>query len=135
VQAELAEPAAQSEALRIVRLAISAARADGALAPAERDHILAEARKAGVDALVAQEIDAVRPLADIVRGVAEAGQRETLYRLGFVIVRADEGVSGAERIYLAQLAHALAIDPAAAARIEEETARAIDASPDEPSAS
>ena len=47
--------------------------------------------------------------------------------LAFAIVRADEGVSGAERIYLAQLAHALGLDAAAAAALERETAAAIDA--------
>jgi uncharacterized membrane protein YebE (DUF533 family) len=35
-------------------------------------------------------------------------------------------VSGAERIFLAQLAHALGLDPAATARIEAQTAAGID---------
>jgi uncharacterized membrane protein YebE (DUF533 family) len=47
--------------------------------------------------------------------------------MAFAVVRADETVSGAERIYLAQLAHALGLDPAAAARIEKEAAARIDA--------
>lgn len=127
-----AVPAAEAEALRVVKLAISAARADGTMSPGERDRILAEARDAGVDAVVAREIDTVYPLADIVRGVSDARQREALYELAFVIVRADEGVSGAERIYLAQLAHALGLDPSATARIEDEAARAVDATPESP---
>jgi uncharacterized membrane protein YebE (DUF533 family) len=49
--------------------------------------------------------------------------------LGFAIVRADEGVSGAERIYLAQLAHALGLTPEIVGAIERDTAAAIDASP------
>ena len=47
--------------------------------------------------------------------------------MAFAVVRADETVTGAERIYLAQLAHALGLDPAAAARIEKEAAARIDA--------
>lgn len=129
-QPQAAVSAAQAEALRVVRLTISAARADGTMTPGERERILAEARTAGVDGLVAQEVDTVRPLADIVRGVSDPRQREALYQLGFVIVRADEGVSGAERVYLAQLAHALGLDPAVAARIEDESSKAIDATPE-----
>jgi uncharacterized membrane protein YebE (DUF533 family) len=123
---------ADAEVVRVVRLAISAARADGAMSPGERERILAEARAPGAADLVAGEIDAVRPLAEIVRGVSDPRQREALYHLAFVIVRADEGVSGAERIYLAQLAHALGLDPATTARIETESARAIDATPETP---
>jgi uncharacterized membrane protein YebE (DUF533 family) len=121
---------AEAEALRVVRLAISAANSDGALTPAERARILDEARRAGVEPVVARELERVVPLADIVSGVADPRQREALYRLGFVIVRADEQVSGAERVYLAQLAHALGLEPAAAARIEQESAEGIDASPE-----
>lgn len=121
---------ADAEVVRLVRLSISAARADGTLSPGERERIMAEAREAGVDDLVAKEVDAVHPLADIVRGVSDPRQREALYQLAFVIVRADEGVSGAERIYLAQLAHALGLDPSTTARIEDESARAIDAMPE-----
>ena len=44
---------------------------------------------------------------DIVSGVEDPAQRATLYGLAFAVVRADEQVGGAERIYLAQLAHLL----------------------------
>jgi uncharacterized membrane protein YebE (DUF533 family) len=120
------------EALRLVRLAISAARADGTLSPAERGILLEHARAAGAEALVLQEIEQPRPLAEIVGGVADPAAREQMYGLAFGIVRADEGVSGAERIFLAQLAHRLALDPAAVARIESEAAAAIDAQPGTP---
>jgi uncharacterized membrane protein YebE (DUF533 family) len=50
-----------------------------------------------------------------------------MYEMAFTVVRADEAVSGAERIYLAQLAHALGLDPPATARIEQEAAARIDA--------
>jgi uncharacterized membrane protein YebE (DUF533 family) len=115
------------EVLRIVRLAVSAARADGALSPQERALIVEHARRAGVADEAEREIERPHPLADIVRGVSDEPARHDLYRLAFTIVRADETVTGAERIYLAQLAHHLGIDPVAAARIEAETVDAIDA--------
>ena len=120
------------EALRLVRLAISAARADGTLSPAERGILLEHARAAGAEALVLQELDQPRPLAEIVAGVSDAAAREQMYGLAFGIVRADEGVSGAERIFLAQLAHRLGLDASRVARLETEAAAAIDAQPDTP---
>ena len=53
--------------------------------------------------------------------------RELVYTLAFAIVRADEGVSGAERIYMAQLASQLALDGAETERLEREAAARIDA--------
>ena len=73
------------------------------------------------------ELRARRPLAEIVAGVTSDVERRDLYVLAFTIVRADEDVSGAERIYLAQLAHALGLDAGAAAALERETSSAIDA--------
>ena len=52
--------------------------------------------------------------------------KSELYVLAFTIVRADESVSGAERIYLAQLAHQLGLDPAAVQALENETSTKID---------
>jgi uncharacterized membrane protein YebE (DUF533 family) len=116
-----------AEVLRIIRLAVSAARADGTLTAPERALILEQARKAGVEAAAAQEIDRPHPLADIVRGVTDDVARHDLYILAFTIVRADEEVTGGERIYLAQLAHQLGLDAATAARLESETTARIDA--------
>jgi uncharacterized membrane protein YebE (DUF533 family) len=113
--------------LRLVRLTIAAARADGTLAEPEKAAILEQARTVGAEEVVQREIAAPRPLAEIVAGVADANTREQLYVLAFTVVRADEGVSGAERIFLAQLAHALALDPGTTARLESETAARIDA--------
>ena len=115
------------EVARLVRLAASAANADGTLTEAERQAIAAEARRAGVDVPADALLQARRPLSEIVAGVTSDAERRDLYVLAFAIVRADEGVSGAERIYLAQLAHALGLDAAAAAALERETAAAIDA--------
>lgn len=116
--------------LRIVRLAISAARADGELSAAERELILARAREAGAEAQVKAELERSLALPDIVGGAGDAAERHRLYQLAFSIVRADESVTGAERIYLAQLAHRLGLDAAAAQALEREAAAAIDGSGD-----
>jgi uncharacterized membrane protein YebE (DUF533 family) len=112
--------------LRVVRLMISAAGADGHLGPEEREAILAEARKAGAEDAVARELESPRPLADIVAGVGDTKLREDLYTLAFGIVRADETVTGGERIYLAQLAHQLGLGPGDVARLESKAASRID---------
>jgi uncharacterized membrane protein YebE (DUF533 family) len=115
------------EVLRLVRLAVSAARADGELSAPERMLILEHARKAGVEAEAARELIAPRPLAEIVRGVVDESARQDLYTLAYSIVRADESVTGAERIYLAQLAHQLGLDTSTAARLEAAASAGIDA--------
>ena len=123
-------PAALEAALdplaRIIRLAVSAAKADGQLTDQERAMIMARAKESGLESVVEAELDQTRPLADIVRGVTDPAIKKDLYVLAFAIVRADENVSGAERIYLAQLAHQLGLDPAAVQAIENETANKID---------
>jgi uncharacterized membrane protein YebE (DUF533 family) len=114
------------EVLRIVRLAVSAARADGSLSPHEREIILQKARESGVESAVEAELAHPHSLADLVRGVDDQQTKRELYVLAFTIVRADETVSGAERIYLAQLAHQLGLDAAAVAALEQSTAQQID---------
>jgi uncharacterized membrane protein YebE (DUF533 family) len=113
--------------LRLVRLTVSAARADGDLSLEERGAILENARNVGAEAAVAQELTAPRPLAEIVGGVADPALKAQLYTLAFSIVRADENVSGAERIYLAQLAHQLGLDAPTVAGLESAAGAAIDA--------
>ena len=120
-------PGLPADALRLVRLAIAAARADGRLTDPERASILEQARTVGAEAVVEQEIRTPRPLAEIVAGVGDSNTRGQLYVLAFTVVRADEGVTGAERIFLAQLAHALGLDPATTAGLELDAARRIDA--------
>lgn len=92
--------------------------------------ITARASEVGLEAMVETELNQTRPLADIVRGVTDPAIKKDLYVLAFAIVRADENVSGAERIYLAQLAHQLGLDAAAALAIETETANKIDSQPE-----
>ena len=120
------------DVLRVVRLAVSAARADGTLLPAERALILSHAREAGVESVVELELATPRPLSEIVGGIAEDQRKRDLYVLAYTIVRADETVSGAERVYLAQLAHQLGLSPAVVAELESSTASNIDAQPDTP---
>lgn len=120
-----ASPEAPADLLRLTRLTISAARADGTLTPEEEAAILEHARDVGLEAVARTEIATPRPLAQILAGFDPAAARD-LYTLAFTIVRADEGVSGAERIYLAQLAHQLGLDPTEAAKLENEAASRID---------
>ena len=111
---------------RIIRLAVSAAKADGVLSEQERALILERAREAGLEPVVEGELAQTRQLSDIVAGVTDPAMQKELYVLAFTIVRADETVSGAERIYLAQLAHKLGLDAATAQALETETATKID---------
>lgn len=111
---------------RLVRLTVSAARADGSLSPSERERCLTEARAGGVEELMRAELDRPRPLAEIVAGVEDPAQRRDLYMLAYCVVRADEGVSGSERIYLAQLAALLGLDAPTSAAIERDADARID---------
>ena len=124
-------PSVSEPALKIVRLAISAAYADGSVSDQERAAILEHARNAGVDSIVEQELAQPRPLAEIVAGVMDDTQRATLYVLAFGIVRGDEQPSGAERIYLAKLAHLLGLDPKTVQQLEQNAAQRIDAEPEQ----
>ena len=111
---------------RVIQLAISAAKADGSFTDDERAIVMARAREAGLESVVEAELASTHQLADIVRGVTDHAIKNELYVLAFTIVRADETVSGAERIYLAQLAHQLGLDSAAAQQLEADTAAKID---------
>jgi len=115
------------EALRIVRLAISAATADGVLNEQERQAILRHATAPGAAEMVERELEQRRPLADIVAGVTDPAEKATLYVLAYTILRADERVSGAERIYLAQLANLLGLAPEQVQKLETDTGARIDA--------
>ena len=127
-------PAAFEAALdpvaRVIRLAVSAAKADGTLSDSERAMIMDRAREAGLESVVETELGQTRPLAEIVRGVTDPQMKKELYVLAFAIVRADETVSGAERIYLAQLAHQLGLDAASVTSLESETSANIDSQGD-----
>lgn len=117
------------EALRIVRLAVSAAYSDGSVNDTERAAILDQAKTAGVSEIVDAEMLQPRPLAEVVAGVSDPAQRATMYVLAYSMVRGDEQPSGAERIYLAQLANLLGIDVATVQDLEQKAASRIDAQP------
>jgi uncharacterized membrane protein YebE (DUF533 family) len=110
---------------RILRLVISAARCDGALGEKERAAILAEAREIGAENLVESELARPMPLAQIVAGVSDPGEKEALYVLAYTIVRADEDVNGAERVFLVQLANLIGLDASRVQALEKETAARI----------
>src|SRR5262245_27714648 len=116
-----------SDVLRIIRLAVTAARADGTLTAEERTMIRDRAKAAGLESIVDGELGVTRSLADIVAGVTDPAVKRDLYILAFTIVRADETVSGAERVYLAQLAYQLGLDTETVSRLETETSAKIDA--------
>ena len=120
-------PGVSPELLRVIRLTLSAATADGVLSPHEHDAILAQARSAGAEAIVTPELDAPRPLAEIASGVTDARVRDDLYTLAFSIVRADEQVLDGERKYLDELARHLGLDAAAVTRLEQQAADRITA--------
>jgi uncharacterized membrane protein YebE (DUF533 family) len=114
------------DTMRMLRLAISAAGADGSVSDDERNAIIEQARTAGVGELVETELRQPRPLREIVAGVIDPNERGTLYVLAFSVLRGDEQPSGAERIYLAQLANLLGLDPAETDRLEKSAAASID---------
>jgi uncharacterized membrane protein YebE (DUF533 family) len=76
--------------------------------------------------LVDTELREPQPLTAIVTGIDSPDDAATLYVLAFTILRADEQVTGAERIYLAQLAHLLRLDNDTVARLERDTGERID---------
>jgi uncharacterized protein DUF533 len=112
--------------LRATRLLVCAARADGQLSEEEMAKIVEHAREAGVERELRAEWQSPRPMQEIVAGVRHPAQKCDLYTLAFAVLRADEDISGAERIFLAQLAAALALDPQTTSRLETEAAKRID---------
>jgi uncharacterized membrane protein YebE (DUF533 family) len=119
-------PEVPPDAVRMIRLAVAAASADGTLSDDDRARVVEQARGAGAEHLVEHELQNRRPVAEIVAGVSDPAQRATLYVLAFGIIRADESVSGAERIFLAQLANQLGLDPATVSKLESDAAARID---------
>ena len=116
------------DALRLIRLAISAANADGAVSDQERAAIVEQAQASGGSDLVAAELAQPQPLKEIVSGVSQPAERAILYVLAFSIVRADgEPISGAERIYLAQLANLIGLSPQDVQKLEKDAGDRIDA--------
>jgi hypothetical protein len=119
--------ASSDDTLRIVRLAISAAHADGAMNEQERAAIAEQLKKAGAGDLIERELASPLPLKEIVAGVTDPSTAATLYVLAFTILRADEQLTGAERIYLAQLAYLLHLERDTVDALEKDIGARIDA--------
>jgi len=118
-------PAVSDGTMRVVRLAISAAGADGTIDADERAAILEQASAAGVGELVGAELKRPRPVAEIVRGVTDEAERRSLYVVAYGVVRGDEQPNGAERIYLAKLADLLGLEPSGVQDLERQAVQGI----------
>ena len=117
------------EVLRVVRLAVSAARADGALLPAERALILSHAREAGVETVVEDELATSRPLAEIVGGVTDDQKRVTS-TCSPSRSSAPTNTSPAPSASISRSSRiSSGFDAATAAQLEQDTASKIDALP------
>ncbi len=110
-----------------MRLAVAAANADGSMSETERAAIASQAKAAGADETFAKDLAKSAKLADIVAGTSDVSEKIALYLLAFAIVRADEQVSGAERIFLAQLANLLNLDAQVVLGLEKSVGEGIDA--------
>jgi uncharacterized membrane protein YebE (DUF533 family) len=115
----------QPDVLRVLRLTLAAARADGTLEPRERDAILARAKQVGAEPLIAAEVDRPKDLGEIVDAVDDERMRQDLYTLAYAIVRADEQVSDRERSWLTELAGHLRVDAGTVAGLEHQAASRI----------
>ncbi len=115
------------ELLRVIRLSISAASADGVLTAAEREAILAQARAVGAEAMVARDLLDPPKISDLVAGLPAGPVRQQLYAIAYAIVRADEQVADGERAYLQQLAAQLGLGEADVAAIERDASAGISA--------
>ena len=115
----------QPDVLRVLRLTLAAARADGTLEPRERDAILARAKEIGAEPLIAAEVDRPKDLGEIVGDVEDQRMRQDLYTLAYAIVRADEQVSDRERSWLTELAGHLRVDAGTVAGLEQQAAARI----------
>ena len=82
---------------------------------------------AGAASLLERELPNPLPLKDVVAGITYTEDRATLYVLAYTILRADEQITGAERIYLAQLANLLGLEPSLVQALEKDTGERIDA--------
>lgn len=120
------EPGFPPEVVRLVRLLIAAARADGDLKPEEGALIARHAAEAGAEALVRAELSKQPDLAEVIGSVKDPAAASELYSLAFAVLRADEDVSADERRWLLELQERLGIDAPTARRLEEAVAAGID---------
>lgn len=111
---------------RIVATLVAAARCDGELGEEEYARIVAHAREQGAETLVREELERRRTVEEIANGVPRGEASRELYQLAFGVVRADEDVQGAERVWLARLSNALGLTPSETAQLEREITTKLD---------
>lgn len=99
------EPA--STALPLLRLAISAAHADGELSDEEREFIRTQAVSLGIVAEVEQALRERPPVDSLTAPFEDDEQRRAAYAIAFAVIHGDGVVSPGERMYLTQLARSL----------------------------
>jgi uncharacterized membrane protein YebE (DUF533 family) len=108
----------------IVRCMVSGALADGEMHAEEKKLIESRLEESGLPVERVKQIhkDLVIPPApeEIVKGVATTEDRELLFRFGWLVVRADEEASDAERAWLDRLAKAAGISEERRKAIEDE---------------
>ena len=121
-----AAPAADELALRAVRVMIAAARCDGDLGEEELGRMVSHARDLGLEEEMRREWQTPRPLAELCAGVTDPAHKRDLYVLAYTVLRADDEINGAERVFIAGLGSRLGFTPDEAAAIERDTARKID---------
>lgn len=119
-------PAADELALRAVRVMIAAARCDGDLGEEELGRMVSHARDLGLEEEMRREWQTPRPLAELCAGVTDPAHKRDLYVLAYTVLRADDEINGAERVFIAGLGSRLGFTPDEAAAIERDTARRID---------
>ena len=116
-------PLAEENARLMIRAMIQAAKADGAIDPAERAAILGDlgdASEAEI-AFVEAELDAPLDLAGFAAGVGGTVKAQ-VYAASLMAIAVD---TEAERAYLRGLAQALALDPAAVAGIHRDMGKPL----------
>ena len=102
----------QNEALLILRAMIAASHADYTIDAEERQRIIDKTKQAGLSAeeiaLVAEELNHPKGLAEIARAVKNTQQAEEIYVASLLAIDVD---SEAEKAYLRALAERLGLSP------------------------
>lgn len=107
-------------ALPLLRVAISAAHADGELSDDEREVIRTQASDLGLAAAV-EEVLTERPAVDtLTAAFVTEEQRRAAYAVAWAVIEGDGVISPGERMYLTQLARALRLPPDDVDTIERE---------------
>lgn len=103
-------PTIDPSQLRLLRIMVAAAHADGMLDPAERASIVAELESQELSSdertFIAQELSNPRRVSDIVQGVVDASEKERGYAAACVAIVVD---TDAEKKFLSELGHALGL--------------------------